>query len=198
MIRIISFFIIGNLLFISQLIAQHNNVQGNSFIQNYNDKNYKTPENQTWAIIQDQRGVMYFGNNDGLLEFDGTNFKEKWVSENLGGQIWSLAAGNFDEDSEYEIAVTTSPGDNQGIIYVFDYVPGSSNPPVYTKTTIEPIGEGAIARMFAGNANNDPAMKKDLVVGTSTSVMVYDAPNGYTQPFFYVDIGAIVREIYLK
>jgi len=133
-----------------------------------------------------------------ILEFDGTNFNEKWVSEDLGGQIWSLAAGNFDEDSEYEIAVTTSPGDNQGIFYVFDYFPGSSNPPVYTKTTIEPIGEGTIARMFAGNANNNPAMKKDLVVGTSTSVKVYNGLNGYTPPLFNVDIGAIVREIYLK
>lgn len=26
---------------------------------------------QNWAIAQDERGVMYFGNNSGLLEFDG-------------------------------------------------------------------------------------------------------------------------------
>lgn len=25
---------------------------------------------QNWAIAQDERGVMYFGNNSGLLEFD--------------------------------------------------------------------------------------------------------------------------------
>ncbi|MEX1189538.1 MAG: triple tyrosine motif-containing protein [Bacteroidia bacterium] len=29
---------------------------------------------QNWSILQDGRGVMYFGNNKGLLEFDGTNW----------------------------------------------------------------------------------------------------------------------------
>ena len=30
---------------------------------------------QNWAIEQDKRGIMYFGNNKGLLEFDGTNWE---------------------------------------------------------------------------------------------------------------------------
>lgn len=30
---------------------------------------------QNWAIAQDQRGIMYIGNNKGLLEFDGNNWK---------------------------------------------------------------------------------------------------------------------------
>lgn len=30
---------------------------------------------QNWAIAQDQRGVMYFGNSVGVLEFDGENWK---------------------------------------------------------------------------------------------------------------------------
>lgn len=29
---------------------------------------------QNWSIIQDGRGIMYFGNNKGLLEFDGTHW----------------------------------------------------------------------------------------------------------------------------
>ncbi|MFK7773096.1 MAG: triple tyrosine motif-containing protein [Saprospiraceae bacterium] len=29
---------------------------------------------QNWAIQQDNRGILYFGNNKGLLEFDGTNW----------------------------------------------------------------------------------------------------------------------------
>lgn len=36
---------------------------------------------QNWAIAQDERGVMYFGNNSGLLEFDGSagcmNYRQK-------------------------------------------------------------------------------------------------------------------------
>ena len=30
---------------------------------------------QNWAIVQDQRGVMYFGNNDGVLEYDGVAWR---------------------------------------------------------------------------------------------------------------------------
>ncbi len=31
---------------------------------------------QNWAILQDSRGLMYFGNNKGLLEFDGTHWQQ--------------------------------------------------------------------------------------------------------------------------
>ena len=66
----ILFFISSN-----QLLAQQYTTKGNPYIQNYNDKDFNTSENQTWAITQDHRGIMYFGNNCGLLEFDGTNWR---------------------------------------------------------------------------------------------------------------------------
>ncbi len=57
-------------------------------------KNYKSIEypgsGQNWAIAQDNRGIMYFGNNDdGVLEFDGVN----WISHpvNNKSDIRSLA-----------------------------------------------------------------------------------------------------------
>ena len=75
MIRIVSLFIIGNLLFTAQLFSQQFTTQGNPYIQNYNDNNYNTPENQTWAIIQGHNDVMYFGNNNGVLEFDGNTWR---------------------------------------------------------------------------------------------------------------------------
>jgi len=31
---------------------------------------------QNWAIVQDNRGVMYFGNNEGILEFDGVTWRK--------------------------------------------------------------------------------------------------------------------------
>ena len=110
----------------------------------------------------------------------------------MGSSIHNLAAGEFDGDLGYEIAVATSSNEN---IYVFDYVPGSSNPPVYTKTTIDVIPEGVIS-MFAGNANNDPSWRKDFVVGTRTSVKAYDGLSGYTS--INIDVGALVSEIYVK
>ena len=92
-------------IFISvTLFSQDNLEQGNPFIQNYNNKDYKTLENQTWAIIQDHRGVMYFGNNNGVLEFDGNNWRLIKVSNksavrslaiDSSGRVFVGAVGEF-------------------------------------------------------------------------------------------------------
>ncbi|MBI4929502.1 MAG: SpoIIE family protein phosphatase [Bacteroidetes bacterium] len=43
-------------------------------LYNYSTKEYRAlPQN--WAIIQDKRGVMYFGNNQGILEYDGVSWR---------------------------------------------------------------------------------------------------------------------------
>ncbi len=43
-------------------------------IINYNKTDFHGAT-QTWDIRQDSRGIMYFANNDGLISFDGTNWK---------------------------------------------------------------------------------------------------------------------------
>lgn len=48
---------------------------GTPFIRNYNRNDYNGG-NQTWAIQHAYNGMMYFANNDGLLEFDG----KQWAS----------------------------------------------------------------------------------------------------------------------
>lgn len=52
------------------LPASGQNVIGNPSIINYSKKSYKGG-NQNWAVDQDERGIMYFANNNGLLTFDG-------------------------------------------------------------------------------------------------------------------------------
>lgn len=47
-----------------------NSFAGFPLIKNYLPKDYKA-HNQNWAIAKDNRGVMYFGNSTGVLEFDG-------------------------------------------------------------------------------------------------------------------------------
>lgn len=42
-------------------------------VAQFNKKDY-VADNQNWAVAQDSKGVMYFGNNAGLLRFDGSNF----------------------------------------------------------------------------------------------------------------------------
>jgi serine phosphatase RsbU (regulator of sigma subunit)/ligand-binding sensor domain-containing protein len=47
---------------------------GMPFIRNYSPGEYRASQ-QNWAIVQDERGIMYFGNNNGLLEFDGVTWR---------------------------------------------------------------------------------------------------------------------------
>ncbi|QMU28270.1 ligand-binding sensor domain-containing protein [Adhaeribacter radiodurans] len=72
MLRIL-FLIFQVLLFITPAFAQLTN-EGNPFINNYTQKNFKaSPLNG--AIVQDNRGVLFFGNTYGFLEFDGNNWR---------------------------------------------------------------------------------------------------------------------------
>jgi serine phosphatase RsbU (regulator of sigma subunit) len=54
--------------------SQHTHI-GSYFLTNYSPTDYKAG-NQNWAIIQDDNGIMYFGNNEGILEFDGQNWRK--------------------------------------------------------------------------------------------------------------------------
>jgi len=49
--------------------AQYKTV-GIPFVSNFSPSEYRAG-NQNWAIEQDDRGVMYFGNSNGLMSFDG-------------------------------------------------------------------------------------------------------------------------------
>lgn len=71
-------------------------------IRNFPRQTYRA-STQNWAVTQDQRGFMYFANNDGLLEFDGTywnlyQFAEpaltRWVTSGNNGVIY---VGMFNE-----------------------------------------------------------------------------------------------------
>jgi len=58
------------MLFPQVSIAQSEAEQGLPFITNYSPKTYKAfPQN--WSIAEDDRGIMYFGNQNIILEYDG-------------------------------------------------------------------------------------------------------------------------------
>jgi hypothetical protein len=48
-------------------------------------------DSQSWAAAQDPRGVMFFGNNAGVLEFDGVSWR-RWTTANASA-VRSLAVG---------------------------------------------------------------------------------------------------------
>ena len=47
---------------------------GRPFVRNYSPKEYGAVD-QNWTVLQDKRGVMYFGNNLGVLEYDGVAWR---------------------------------------------------------------------------------------------------------------------------
>ena len=47
---------------------------GNPPVLNFSKKNFEAGA-QTWDIDQDRNGVMWFANNDGLIEFDGIHWR---------------------------------------------------------------------------------------------------------------------------
>lgn len=54
--------------------SRGNPIPFSPIVRNYSALNYHAGS-QNWAVAQDERGVMYFGNNKGLLQFDGS----QWV-----------------------------------------------------------------------------------------------------------------------
>ncbi|MBX7219555.1 MAG: protein kinase [Blastocatellia bacterium] len=88
------FFILGLCLFwhgiglVGQAQTAVNPEIGQRFIQNYSRDDYDAAT-QNWVMAQDQRGVMYFGNNDGVLEYDGVQWHLIPVAN--GSTVRSLA-----------------------------------------------------------------------------------------------------------
>ena len=65
------------LLFIPIFVHTQNIYQyekGLPFIQNYFPKDYKA-DFQNWCTVQDHRGILYFANGNGVLEFDGEHWR---------------------------------------------------------------------------------------------------------------------------
>ncbi|HKL08392.1 MAG TPA: SpoIIE family protein phosphatase [Bacteroidales bacterium] len=82
--------IIVNILFTSYGQINKN---GTPFIKNYTKEDFKASV-QNWAVCQDSRGVMYFGNNsDGVLEFNGNAWNKIKVNNQ---EVRSLAKDSLD------------------------------------------------------------------------------------------------------
>jgi len=80
-----------------------NNEAGKVFITNYRPKDYGAHA-QNWAIVQDDRGVMYFGNVRGVLEYDGVTWRlirlpnkslARSLAKDQNGRIYVGGVGDF-------------------------------------------------------------------------------------------------------
>ncbi len=56
------------------ILDSNSEIIGLPLINNYSPSDYNaTPQN--WAIVQDDRGIMYFANTGGVLEYDGVSWR---------------------------------------------------------------------------------------------------------------------------
>ncbi|MBS4013789.1 MAG: SpoIIE family protein phosphatase [Bacteroidetes bacterium] len=89
--QVILFWVFATALFLSlnNVFAQINS-DGIPFIKNYSARKYSAAE-PNWAVTQDHRGILYFGNDRSILEYDGQN----WIKISIPDQkyILSLATG---------------------------------------------------------------------------------------------------------
>jgi hypothetical protein len=77
-------YIVFTLLFFVQfhLHAAHNKNYGNPIVRFYHPNDYKG-YSQNWHIAQDENGIMYFANGDGVLEYDG----HEWIMHKVGNHM---------------------------------------------------------------------------------------------------------------
>jgi serine phosphatase RsbU (regulator of sigma subunit) len=95
--------IIYSCFFVSTINSQIKLENGFPLIYNYSPKEYDAQQ-QNWAILQNESGIMYFGNTSGLLEFDGADWRlyqmpNKSVVRSLAngenGKIYTGAQGDL-------------------------------------------------------------------------------------------------------
>ncbi|OOQ60715.1 triple tyrosine motif-containing protein [Mucilaginibacter pedocola] len=76
---------------------------GVPYVQNYTKAQYQSG-NQNWSVTRDEHGVMYFGNDEGLLSFDGKYWQLNRMPNGLivrsvaadgKGKIYSGGFGEF-------------------------------------------------------------------------------------------------------
>src|SRR6056297_2757108 len=56
--------------------------RGKPYAVNYNPDQYRL-DNQNWSVDINEQGVVYIGNNRGLIEFDGSNWNHYSMPEDM-------------------------------------------------------------------------------------------------------------------
>ncbi len=89
------------LLLANSMQAQFKPNLGSPFIQNFSKQEYNAGT-QNWASAQDENGIIYLANNEGLLAYDGTSWEvfplpNKTIVRSLGIQNDKIYVGGQDE-----------------------------------------------------------------------------------------------------
>lgn len=91
LLRISCCLVFLSLLSIPQItVAQSNDELGTPLLTSWLPNDYGA-DPQMWSVTQDHRGVMYFGNNQGILEYDGVSWR--LIQTSNKGRCGSLVNG---------------------------------------------------------------------------------------------------------
>ena len=71
--RLLLFAILPLVLSAESRATPNDRETGLPFLRNYSPREYRA-QSQNWAVTQDQHGVIYIGNNDGVLVYDGVRW----------------------------------------------------------------------------------------------------------------------------
>jgi serine phosphatase RsbU (regulator of sigma subunit) len=66
------------LLLLLQPAITYAYIDGGTFIKNYSEKNYNAHAQNSY-IVQDKKGIIFFANNDCVLNFDGINWESTYL-----------------------------------------------------------------------------------------------------------------------
>ena len=88
----IKFWFISCVLLLPILTLSQNQA-GTPFIKNYKPNDFGA-STENWTVAQDKRGIMYFGNATGVLEYDGHNWKLIPVANNSLVRSISIDSNN--------------------------------------------------------------------------------------------------------
>lgn len=88
-------------------LSRGSSIPFSPIVRSYSVSNYNAGI-QNWSVAQDERGIMYVGNNKGLLEFDGNRWKlhelptKNIVRSVYMGEDGKIFVGSFEEFGYFE------------------------------------------------------------------------------------------------
>jgi serine phosphatase RsbU (regulator of sigma subunit) len=128
--------------------------QGNSFTKTYTSKDYNA-QTQNWCVLQDDDGLMYFGNGTSLLVYDG----KTWKSIRLNNSI-----------------VRSLAKDNNGVIYYgaqgeFGYLYATKNGVIVNKSLVDLLPDSL--KLF-GDVWKTYSFKDKVIFQTFDYVFIYE------------------------
>lgn len=97
------------------LTGQVKNI-GLPFINNYLKSEYKAGS-QTWDMVQNTQGLLYFANNNGILEYDGVNWKTFSTLNQSVVRSVAMGSDNYVYAGAYNELGYLKPTQNGDLVY---------------------------------------------------------------------------------